>query len=132
MVHFIDSHHCFCLDPALGLMHQNHSRAGVPIVEMGVKAGVMVEMVPDKGPTTTGESPRKVQGQWAGTATVTALDLYVGASQAELTTPAAATPGWGVAEQILQTRALQTQDPTGVTQSINPILRLTARGGASQ
>lgn len=129
---FIDSCHCLCLGPAHGLTHQNHSRAGVPIVEMGVKAGVMVEMVPDQGPTTTGESPKKVQGQWAGTATVTALDLGVGASQAELTTPAAATPGWGVVDQILQTRALQTQDPTGVTQSINPILQVTARAGASQ
>lgn len=126
----IDSLNCLCLGPAHGLTHQNHSRAGVPTVEM--KAGVMVEMVPDQGPTTTGESPKKVQGQWAGTATVTAPDLDVGASQAELTTPAAATLGWGVVEQILQTRALQTQDPTGVTQSINPILKVTARAGASQ
>lgn len=59
---------------------------------MEVKAGVMVEMVRDQGPTTTGGSPKKVQGQWAGTATVTGLVLDVGASQAE-PTPAAATPG---------------------------------------
>lgn len=78
--------------PIRGLMRPNHSRAGVPIVEMDVKAGVMVEMVPDQGPTTTGGSPKKVQAQWAGTVTATGLALDVGASQVE-PTPAAATPG---------------------------------------
>lgn len=75
-------------------MHPNHSRAGVPIVEMEVKAGVMVEMVTDQGITTTGGSPKRVQAQRAGTGTVTAtgLGLDVGASKAE-PTPAAATPG---------------------------------------
>lgn len=75
-------------------MHPNRSRVGVQIVETEVKAGVMVEMVPDQGPTTTGGSPKKVQAQWAGTGTATAtgLALDVGASQAE-PTPAAATPG---------------------------------------
>lgn len=73
-------------------MRPNSSRAGVPILEMEVNAGVMVEMVLDQGPTTTGENPKKVQAQWAGTATVTGLVLDVGASQAE-PTPAAATPG---------------------------------------
>lgn len=73
-------------------MRLNSSRAGVPVLEMEVNAGVMVEMVLDQGPTTTGENPKKVQAQWAGTATVTGLVLDVGASQAE-PTPAAATPG---------------------------------------
>lgn len=78
--------------PIHGLMHPNRSRAGVPAVAMEVKAGVVVEMVPDQGPTTTGESPKKAQAQWAGIVTVTGLVLDVGASQAE-PTPAAATPG---------------------------------------
>lgn len=73
-------------------MHQNHSRAGVPTVEMEAKAGVIVEMVPDQGLTTTGGRTKKVQAQWAGTATATGLALDVGVSQAE-PTPAAATPG---------------------------------------
>lgn len=77
--------------PIRGLLHPNppHPRY---IVEMEVKAGVMVEKVPDQGPTTTGGSPKKVQAQWAGTVTATALALDVGASQVE-PTPAAATPG---------------------------------------
>lgn len=73
-------------------MHPNRSRAGVPIVEMEVKAGVTVEIVPEPGPATTGRSLKKVQAQWAGTATVTDLALDVGVSQAE-PTPAAVTPG---------------------------------------
>lgn len=73
-------------------MRPNLSRAGVPIVEMELKAGVVVEMVSEEEPTTTGGSPKKVRAQWAGTVTVTGLALDVGASQAE-PTPAAATPG---------------------------------------
>lgn len=112
-------------------MHPSHNRAGVPTVEMEVKAGVMVEMVPDQGPAATGGSLRKVQAQWVGTATVTGLALDVGVSQAE-PTPAAAIPGLGVEDQILQIRALQIQVPTGATLSTNPILRITARAGVSQ
>lgn len=78
--------------PIHGLMHPNRNRGGVPIVAMEVKAGVMVEMVPDRGPTAIGGSPKKVQAQWAGTATATGQGLDVGASLAE-PTPAAATPG---------------------------------------
>lgn len=74
-----------------GLTHPNHSRAGVPVVVMEMKAGVM-EMEPDQGAATTGGSPKKVPAQLAGTATVTAQALDVGASQAE-PTPAAAIPG---------------------------------------
>lgn len=91
--YFIDHLHWHCLGPVRGLMRPNHSRAGVPVVEMEVKAGVTVEMVPDQGPTTTGGSLKRVQAQWAGIATVTGLVLDVGASQAEPPTPAAATPG---------------------------------------
>lgn len=76
-----------------GIMHLNSSRAGVPVLEMEVKAGVMVEMVPDQGPTTTGGSPRKVRAQLAGTVTVTGLGQGVGASQAEPTPTPAATLG---------------------------------------
>lgn len=118
-------------DPVPGLMHPNHSRAGVPIVEMEMKPGVVVEMVQDQGLATTGASPKKVQALWAGTATVTGLALDVGVSQAE-PTPAAVTPGWGVEDQILQTRTLQIQVPTGETQSTNPILIVTVRVGVSQ
>lgn len=117
--------------PIHGLMRPNHNRAGVPTVEMEVKAGVIVEMVPDQGPAAIGGNLRKVQAQWVGTATVTGLVLDVGASQAE-PTPAVATPGLGVEDQILQIRALQTQVPTGATLSTNPILRITARAGVSQ
>lgn len=80
--------------PIRGLTHPNHSRAGVPIVETEVRAGVTVETVQDQRPTTTGGTPKKVKAQWAGTgtATVTALALDVGVSQAE-PTPATATPG---------------------------------------
>lgn len=73
-------------------MHPNRSRAGVPVLEMEMKAGVVVEIILEPGPTTTGGSPKKVQAQWAGTATVTDLGLDVGVSQAE-PTPAAVTPG---------------------------------------
>lgn len=73
-------------------MCPNRIRAGVPMVEMEVKAGVMVEMVPEQGATTTGGSPKKVPAQWAGTATATGQALDVGVSKAE-PTPAAATPG---------------------------------------
>lgn len=118
-------------DPVPGRMHQNHSRAGVPIVAMEMKPGVAVEMAQDKGPATTGENPKKVQALWAGTATATGLALGVGVSQAE-PTPAAVTPGWGVEDQILQTRTLQTQAPTGETRSTNPILIVTVRVGVSQ
>lgn len=77
-----------------GITHLNNSRAGVPVLEMERKGGVMVEMVPDQGPTTTGGSPKKVQAQRAGTVTVTGLVQGVGASQAEPTpAPAAAIPG---------------------------------------
>lgn len=117
--------------PALGPMHPNHRRAGVPTVEMEVKPGVAVAMVPEGDPATTGGSPKKVQAQWAGTATATGLALDVGASPAGQT-PAAVTPGLGVEDQILQTRALQTQAPTGETQSTNLILRVTVRAGVSQ
>lgn len=89
---FTDHLYCFCLGPIPGLIRPNHSRAGVPVVEMEVKAGVAEEMVPEEEPTTTGGSPKKVQARWAGTVTVTGLVLDVGASQAE-PTPAAATPG---------------------------------------
>lgn len=74
-------------------MHLNSSRAGVPVLEMEVKAGVMVEMEPDQGPTTTGGSPKKVQAQLVGTVTVTGLVQGVGASQAEPTPIPAATLG---------------------------------------
>lgn len=73
-------------------MWPNHSRAGVPLVEMEVKDGVAVVMDPEAEPTITGESPKKVQALWAGTATVIDLALDVGAIQAE-PTPAAATLG---------------------------------------
>lgn len=80
-----------------GLMHPNRSKAGVPTVEMELKGGVAVEMVPEEEPTTTGGIPKKVLAQWAGTATATGLALDVGTNQAEPTpTPppaAAATPG---------------------------------------
>lgn len=76
-----------------GVMHLNSSRAGVPILEMQVKAGVIVEMVPDQGPTTTGGNPKKVQALLAGTVTVTGLGQGVGASQAEPTPTLAATLG---------------------------------------
>lgn len=77
-----------------GITHLSNSRAGVPVLEMEGKVGVMVEMVPDQGPATTGWSPKKVQAQWAGTVTVTDLGQGVGASQAEPTpAPAAAIPG---------------------------------------
>lgn len=78
--------------PTHGLIHPNSHRAGAPTVEMEVRAGAMVETVPDQVPATTGGSHKKVQAQWAGTATVTGQALDVGASQAE-PTPAAATPG---------------------------------------
>ncbi|GLD70176.1 trinucleotide repeat-containing gene 6A protein-like isoform X1, partial [Lates japonicus] len=45
--------------PIPGLIRSNHSRAGVPVVEMEVKAGVVEEMVPEEEPTTTGGSPKK-------------------------------------------------------------------------
>lgn len=76
-----------------GIMHLNSRRAGVPVLEMEVKAGVMVEMVPGQGPTTTGWSPKKEQAQLAGTVTVTGLVQGVGARQAELTPTPAATLG---------------------------------------
>lgn len=94
-----------------------------------MKDGVAVEMDPEEEPTIIGGSVKKVQVLWAGTVTVTGLALDVGVSQAE-PTPAAATPGQGVEDQILQTRALQTQAPTGATRSTNPIL--TPRPGVSQ
>lgn len=97
---------------------------------MEVKDGVAVEMDPEE-PTIIGGSLNKVQVLRAGTGTVTVtgLALDVGVSQAE-PTPAAATPGQGVEDQILQTRALKTQAPTGVTRSTSPIL--TPRPGVSQ
>lgn len=110
-------------------MHLNSSKAGVPVLEMEMKAGVMVEMVPDQGPTTTGGNPRKVQAQLAGTVIVTGLVQVVGASQAGTTPTPAATLGWGVEDQTHQTRALQTQVPTGVIQSINLILKAAATAG---
>lgn len=116
--------------PIHGLMLPSRSRAGVPVVEMEVKVGVM-EMVPEQGAATIGGSPKKVPAQRAGTATATGQALDVGASQAE-PTPAAATLGWGAEDQILQTRALRTQAPTGATRSTNPTLRVTARAGVSQ
>lgn len=77
-----------------GITHLNNSRAGVPVLEMEGKDGVMVEMLPDRGPTTTGGSPKRVQAQWAGTVTVIGQVQGVGASQAEPTpAPAAAIPG---------------------------------------
>lgn len=113
-----------------GIMHLNNNRAGVPVLEMEVKAGVMVEMVPDQGPTTTGERPKKEPAQWAGTVTVTGLVQGVGASQVEPTpAPAAVTLGLVVEDQTRQTRALQTQFPTGAIQSTNPILKATATAG---
>lgn len=47
--------------PIPGLTCPNHSRAGVPVVDMEVKAGVVVVMVPEEQPTTTGRSPKKVR-----------------------------------------------------------------------
>lgn len=77
--------------PIHGLMLPNRRRAGVPVVEMEVKVGVM-EMVPEQGAATIGGSPKRVPAQWAGTVTATGPALDVGASQAE-PTPAAATRG---------------------------------------
>lgn len=110
-------------------MHLNSSRVGVAVWEMEVKAGAVVEMVPDQGPTTTGGSPKKVLAQLAGTATVTGRARGVGASRAEPTPTPAATLGWGAEVQIRQTRALQTQVPTGAIQSINPILKAAVTAG---
>lgn len=90
LLHFV-LYYC-CIGPTRGLMHLNSSRAGVPVLEMEAKAGVIVEMEPDQEPTTTGGSPKKVQAQWAGTVTVTGLVQGVGASQDE-PTPAAVTLG---------------------------------------
>lgn len=78
--------------PILGLMHLSHSRAGEATVEVGVKAGVVVEIVPEEGPVITGENLKKVLAQWAGTVTATGLALDVGVSQVE-PTPAVVTPG---------------------------------------
>lgn len=47
----------------LGLMHPSHSRAGEATVEVGVKAGVVVEIVPEEGPVITGENLKKVPAQ---------------------------------------------------------------------
>lgn len=107
------------------------SRAGEAAAEVEAMAVAMVEMAPEEVPATTGVSPRKVRGQWAGTATVTALALDVGVSQAE-PTPAAVTPGLGVEGPILQTRAPRTQAPTGVTPSQNLKPRTIARAGGSR
>lgn len=115
--------------PIPGLMHPNRSRAGVPVVETEVNPGVMVEMEPEQGAATTGGSPKKVPTHRAGTTTATGQALDVGTRQAEPTPAAAATPGQGVEDQIIQTRALRTRAPTGPT---NPILRVTARAGVSQ
>lgn len=49
--------------PIRGLMHPNHSKAGVPTVEMEVTAGVKVAMAPGQGATTAGESPKKLPAQ---------------------------------------------------------------------
>lgn len=78
--------------PILGLMHPSHSRAGEATVEVGVKAGVVVEIVPEEGPVITGEKLKKVPAQWAGTVTATGPALDVGVNQVE-PTPAAVTPG---------------------------------------
>lgn len=123
--------HCHCLGPTPGPMHPNHSRAGDPTVATEAKAGVVAGTAPEEEATTTGASPKKVLGRWAGTATATGPALDVGASQVE-PTPAAATPGLEAEGQILQTRARQTQAPTGETRSTSPILRVTARAGESQ
>lgn len=53
----------FVLDPVPGVIPPNHSRAGVPAVQMQVTPGVPVEKPPDQAPTTTGESPKKAQAQ---------------------------------------------------------------------
>lgn len=78
--------------PILGLIHPSHSRAGEATVEVGVKAGVVVEIVPEEGPAITGENLKKVPAQWVGTVTATGPAPDVGASQVE-PTPAAVTPG---------------------------------------
>lgn len=93
---------------------------------MEVKPGEAAETLPE--PPTTGGNPRKEQARWDGTVTVTDPALDVGVNRAE-PTPAAATPGWGAEAQILQTRALQTQAPTGAT--LKPILRTVVRAGVS-
>lgn len=82
-----------CIGLTHGIMHLNSSRAGVPVLEMEVKAGVMVEMVPDQGATTTGGSPKKVPAPLAGTVTATGPVQGVGVSQADPTPTPAATPG---------------------------------------
>lgn len=87
-----DHLYCYRLGLIPGLMRPSRSRAGVPTVEMEMKAGVTAEMAPEQGAAATGGSPKKVPAQLAGTATVTGPALDVGASQAE-PTPAAATPG---------------------------------------
>lgn len=82
----------FGLGPIHGLTHPKCSRAGVPIVEMEVKPGVVLLMVPEQEPATTGGNLKKVQARWVGTATVTGPALDVGASQVE-PTQVAVTPG---------------------------------------
>lgn len=116
-------------------MRPNLSRAGIPIVEMAMNAGVMVAMATEEGAETTGGgSLKKAPTQWAGTTTGQVLD--VGVSQTEPTTPpaaaAATTLGPAAEGQIPQTRARRTPAPTGATQSTNPILRVAARAGESQ
>lgn len=120
-------------------MRPNLSRAGIPIVEMAMNAGVMVAMATEEGAETTGGgSLKKAPTQWAGTTTGQVLD--VGVSQTEppttTTTPpaaaAATTLGPAAEGQIPQTRARRTPAPTGATQSTNPILRVAARAGESQ
>lgn len=121
----------FSTGPILGLMHPNRNKTGLPMVEMELRVGATVEMVQEEEPATTGGSPTKVPAQWAGIATVTGLALDVGASKAE-PTQAAATPGWGVEDQIPLIRARQIKDPHGASRSTNPILRVTVRVGVSQ
>ena len=128
MLCLTDHLYCDHLGLIPGLMRPSRSRTGVPTVEMEMKAGVTA---PEQGATTTGGSTKKAPTRWAGTATATAPAPDVGASRAE-PTPAAATPGWAAADQILQTRALRTRAPTGASRSTKPILRVTTRAGASR
>lgn len=94
-----------------------------------MKAGVPLETVPERCPTTTGEVPTKVPGQWDGTATATDRGLDAGVSQGEPIL-AAVTPGEEVVGPTPQTKVLKTQAPTGETP--NPTIRIRTRDGGSQ
>lgn len=127
---FVIDHLCwFCAGPTPGRTHPNHSRAGVLAAAMEARAGATLEITTELGPTAIGGSPKKARGPLAGTVTATAPVPDVGASQAE--TPAAATPGEEAEGQILLTRALRIQVPTGATRSTSPI-SLKATAGANR